>query len=73
MFNAYQYVLKQNTSERNLKDGKIVGDKITDPKHWKILHEESYTGFDGEAVMVRIAVLNMILHGIMIYVKVMKK
>lgn len=64
LFNAYQYVLKQNTSERNLKDGKIVGDKITDSKHWKILHEESYTGFDGEAVMVRIAVLNMILHGI---------
>lgn len=64
LFNAYQHILKQNTSERNLADGNLIGDKITNKDHWKILHNETYTGFDGEDDMVRIGVLNMILHGI---------
>ena len=64
LFNAYQYILRQYTSKENLKAEKIVGDKITEKKHWDILHNETYTGFDSEPVMIRIAVLNMILHGI---------
>jgi len=38
--------------------------KLQRKKHWNILHNETYTGFDSESVMIRIAVLNMILHGI---------
>ena len=64
LFNAYEYILTQHTSEKNLKDGNLVGDKIVEKKHWDILHNETYTGYDSETVMVRIAVLNMILHGI---------
>ena len=64
LFNAYEYILTQHTSEKNLKDGNLVGDKIVQKKHWDILHNETYTGYDSETVMVRIAVLNMILHGI---------
>ena len=64
LFNAYEYILTQYTSEKNLKDGNLVGDKIVEKRHWDILHNETYTGYDGEPVMVRIAVLNMILHGI---------
>ena len=64
LFNAYEYILRQYTSKENLKAGKLVGDKITEKKHWDILHNETYTGFDSERVMIRIAVLNMILHGI---------
>ena len=64
LFNAYEYILTQHTSEKNLKDGNLVGDKIVEKKHWDILHNETYTGYDSEGVMVRIGVLNMILHGI---------
>jgi len=64
LFNAYEYILRQYTSKENLKAGKLVGDKIIEKKHWDILHNETYTGFDSERVMIRIAVLNMILHGI---------
>jgi len=64
LFNAYEYILRQYTSKENLMAEKLVGDKIIEKKHWDILHNETYTGFDSEAVMIRIAVLNMILHGI---------
>ncbi len=64
LFNAYEYVLREHTSKENLEAGKLVGDKIVEKKHWDILHDETYTGFDSEPVMIRIAVLNMILHGI---------
>jgi type I restriction enzyme M protein len=64
LFNAYQYILRHYTSKENLKAGNLIGDKITEKKHWGILHNETYTGFDSETVMIRIAVLNMMLHGI---------
>ena len=64
LFNAYEYILREHTSKENLEAGKLVGDKIVEKKHWDILHNETYTGFDSEPVMIRIAVLNMILHGI---------
>jgi len=64
LFNAYEYILRQYTSKENLKAEKLVGDKIVEKKHWDVLHNETYTGFDSESVMIRIAVLNMILHGI---------
>jgi len=64
LFNAYEYILREHTSKENLEAGKLVGDKIVEKKHWDILHDETYTGFDSEPVMIRIAVLNMILHGI---------
>ena len=64
LFNAYQNILRQYTSKENLKEGKLLGDKITEKKHWDILHNQTYSGFDSEPVMIRIAVLNMILHGI---------
>ena len=64
LFNAYEHMLRQNTSKENLDNDNLVGDKITNTKHWDILHNETFTGFDSESVMVRIAALNMILHGI---------
>ena len=64
LFNAYEYILREHTSKENLEAGRLVGDKIIEKKHWDILHNETYTGFDSEPVMIRIAVLNMILHGI---------
>lgn len=70
LVNAYQYVLRENTSKDILEldqDGvphNLVGNKITNPKHWEILRREMFYGYDFDQTMVRIASMNMTLHGI---------
>jgi type I restriction enzyme M protein len=68
---AYQYILKKYTSPDMVKideDGTphdLIGDKIVKKEHWDILWKETFYGFDFEPTMIRIALMNMILHGIM--------
>src|SRR5256712_4892934 len=68
---AYQHILKKYTSPEMLKvdeDGtphNLIGDKIVKKEHWDLLWKETFYGFDFEITMIRIALMNMILHGIM--------
>jgi type I restriction enzyme M protein len=39
------------------------GDKLT-PAQWKFLEAQAFTGFDNDANMVKIAILNLYLHGL---------
>ena len=70
LVNSYQYILETNTSKDLIKydeDGTIhnlIGDKITDKKLWEVLRKNMFFGFDFDQTMVRIAAMNMILHGI---------
>ncbi|MDE2028155.1 MAG: SAM-dependent DNA methyltransferase [Candidatus Omnitrophica bacterium] len=70
LINAYQHILKENTSPDVLEydeDGvphHLVGDKITDKKQRTFLKERALHGFDFDTTMVRIALMNAILHGI---------
>jgi len=70
LINAYQHILKENTSPDVLEmdeDGvphHIVGDKITDKKKRAFLKERALHGFDFDTTMVRIALMNAVLHGI---------
>jgi type I restriction enzyme M protein len=70
LINAYQYIVKSNTSDDLIKyddEGvpyNLIGDRITDRKQWDILRRETFFGFDFDSTMVRIAAMNMILHGI---------
>ena len=70
LVNAYQYILKQNTTEDLIKydiDGSahnLMGDKIVSKEQWKHLRRETFYGYDFDSTMVRIASMNMILHGI---------
>jgi type I restriction enzyme M protein len=70
LVNAYEYIRKTNTSNDIIeyaKDGaphNLVGDKITNPKHWEILRNETFYGYDFDQTMARIATMNMMLHGI---------
>jgi len=43
----------------------LIGDKIIKKEHWDLLWKETFYGFDFEITMIRIALMNMILHGIM--------
>ncbi len=70
LINAYQYILKENTSPDVLEydeDGvphHLVGDKIVDKKQRAFLKEKALHGFDFDTTMVRIALMNAVLHGI---------
>jgi type I restriction enzyme M protein len=70
LINAYEYLLKQNTSEEMIEydsEGiahNLVGDKIHDKKKWDILRRQTFYGYDNDSTMVRLALMNMILHGI---------
>src|SRR2546427_6304720 len=68
---AYQHILRKYTSPEMVKvdeDGtphNLIGDKIVKKEHWDFLWKETFYGFDFEITMIRIALMNMILHGIM--------
>ena len=70
LIGAYNHILKENTDPENIEydeDGaphNLTGDKIVDKKHWKFLWEKSFYGYDFDTTMVRIDLMNMVLHGI---------
>ncbi len=67
---AYQHILRKYTSPDMVKedpDGtphNLIGNKIVKKEHWKLLWDETFYGYDFEVTMIRIALMNMILHGI---------
>jgi len=71
---AYQHILTKYTSleeitedENGLKRFKRHGgDKITKKEVWEELHEKTFFGFDIDQTMVRIGLMNLMLHGIKI-------
>jgi len=70
LLGAYQYILTQHTSKEHLyKDDNgftrgTLGDKLTDERLWKQLREKTFFGYDFDSTMVRIGLMNLILHGI---------
>jgi type I restriction enzyme M protein len=70
LLGAYQHVLTQHTSpklrhtdENGLKRG-LIGDKLSDERQWEVLRKHSLFGFDFDTTMVRIGLMNLLLHGI---------
>ena len=70
LLGAYQHVLTQYTSPEHRFVGEdgiergLVGDRLTDPRQWKVLKEQMLYGFDFDTTMVRIGLMNLLLHGI---------
>jgi type I restriction enzyme M protein len=69
LLGAYQHILTQHTSsklreknEHGIEIG-LVGDKLTHKNQWEALNNSLY-GFDFDTTMVRIALMNLMLHGI---------
>ena len=66
---AYEHILKSNTSKELIKkddegnDYNFVGDKLSKVQ-WEILKETTLHGFDNDQVMVRISLMNLMMHGI---------
>ncbi len=70
LLGAYQHILTQHTSpeqrfvgEDGIERG-LAADRLTDPRQWKALKEKTFYGFDFDTTMVRIGLMNLLLHGI---------
>jgi len=69
LVNAYQHILRENTSKEFIKidnEGNpynFKGDKLKG-NEWEALREEYLYGFDFDQTMVRISLMNLMMHGI---------
>lgn len=61
LISAFNYILRNNTKPADLKRG-IVDGALLKPAQWKFLEEQAFTGYDNDANMVKIAILNLYLH-----------
>ncbi len=61
LISAFTHILRQNTRAADLKRGNLDGSMLK-PAQWKFLEEQAFTGFDNDANMVKIAILNLYLH-----------
>lgn len=70
LVNSYEYIIRKYTSPDLIQQDQegvfynLIGDKITDQKHWEKLWNDTFYGFDFDSTMVRISLMKMILHGI---------
>jgi len=70
LIGAYNHILREHTDPQNLEydeDGAphhLTADKIIEKKHWDFLKEKTFFGYDFDTTMVRIGLMNMVLHGI---------
>lgn len=69
LVNAYEYILRQNTSEDLIKkdnegnEYNFKADKLK-PQQKKFLDEETLYGYDIDQTLTRIALMNLMMHGI---------
>lgn len=74
LLGAYQHILTKYTSAEEITEDenglkrfkKYGGDKITKQEVWDNLNEKTFFGFDIDQTMVRIGLMNLMLHGIKI-------
>jgi type I restriction enzyme M protein len=58
---SFNHILSGHTSKATLAKGQTTGDLIK-PAQWKFLEEHAFTGYDNDANMVKIGILNLYLH-----------
>jgi len=58
---AFVHILLQNTKLADRRRGQVDGSMLK-PAQWKFLEDQAFTGFDNDANMVKIAILNLYLH-----------
>lgn len=68
LLGAYQHIITAFTSKEHQKtdeNGLIrgsLGDKLTNEKQWKALKEKTFYGYDMDESMVRIGLMNLMMH-----------
>jgi type I restriction enzyme M protein len=61
LISAYRHILRGRTRQAELSRGQIDG-QLLSPAEWKYLEERAFTGYDNDANMVKIGILNLYLH-----------
>lgn len=63
LIQVYLYIMEQNTSEEMKKEGHITGDMLRPDQH-EFLKMHALTGYDNDVDMIKIAIMNLYLHGL---------
>lgn len=61
LISAFEHIKRQNTKAADLKRGHADG-SLLKPAQWRFLEDQAFTGFDNDANMVKISILNLYLH-----------
>jgi type I restriction enzyme M protein len=61
LISAYTHILQAHTRPADRARG-IIDGSLLRPKQWEFLEQHAFTGFDNDANMVKIAILNLYLH-----------
>lgn len=61
LISAYAHILRTHSTPADVAAGRIDGSRLS-AKQWEFLDSGAFTGFDNDANMVKIAVLNLYLH-----------
>ncbi len=58
---TFTHILRQHTRPADLRRGEVDGSLLR-PAQWRFLEEQAFTGYDNDANMVKIGILNLYLH-----------
>jgi type I restriction enzyme M protein len=61
LISAYTHILRKHTKSTDLAN-RVIDGSLLKPAQWDFLEKHSFTGFDNDANMVKIAILNLYLH-----------
>jgi type I restriction enzyme M protein len=61
LISAYRYILRSHTKPTDRERGAVDG-SLLKPSQWEFLERHAFTGFDNDANMVKISILNLYLH-----------
>ncbi len=61
LISSFTHILRGNTKPADLKRGHVDG-VLLKPAQWRFLEEQAFTGYDNDANMVKIGILNLYLH-----------
>lgn len=70
LLGAYQHIITAHTAKEHRKTDEnglnrgLLGDKLTNEKQWTHLKEKTFYGYDMDETMVRIGLMNLMMHGI---------
>jgi len=58
---AYNHILRQHTKPADLERGNVDGSMLSGTE-WTFLDQHAFTGYDNDANMVKLAIMNLYLH-----------
>ena len=61
LISSFTHIVRGHTKPTDLKRGHVDGAMLK-PAQWRFLEEQAFTGYDNDANMVKIGILNLYLH-----------